>query len=154
MNIFIYSTYLDLEDGTPVISVSNAIKNVGYHGSIVGAIHRINADGTNSTILFYWDGFTHECLGTEIGSKSEKVKCLKGILQMIPFVGMMIEGDVVVKVGSDSDTNNSTVNYIFRPPFSEIPSLEFLQNSLGNIALDNYIEVISTDENSEIVELW
>ena len=156
------------ETGEVVISIENALNLTISHGIIVGAIHRIvpmveddikKFNRTHSTILFYANGFIHNCTGLEIGSLDTNTSGFKWLIQTIPGVGCKVEGNFLVDLSNDEKTNKilesgTAIHYIFRSPSNDKKQCSFLQKNKGLIAMNKVISNMAKNDLCELVEMW
>ena len=161
--MFIYLTQVKPEDGSPETSRENLLRLTQPHGSIVGAIHRINPSGDQSTIFFFFDGFSHETNGLKVfnpethpGMDILHLFGLKLSLQLIPGLANNLEGDLIIETILTDEVkqtvkNGKTANVIFRVPISSSFGEVFV-GCVGITTMDACIEQTYTDTNCEVIE--
>lgn len=158
-----YLTQIKPEDGSPITSRENLLRLTQTHGSIVGAIHRINPSGDQTTIFFFFDGFSHETNGFLVfdpdiypGKNVHPLFGLKLSLQIIPGLANNIEGDSIVDIILTEEVKQTvrdgkTANITFRPPVSDSFGEVFV-DCIGIKTMDACIEQTYTDTNCEVFE--
>jgi len=156
------------ETGSVEVSIENALKLTDSNGMIVGAIHCISPtiDGdenftvSHSTILFYKNGYTHVCTGFEVGSINQNTSGFKWLVQTIPGVGCHVEGNYLVNLSTDSESNNTlksgtSLHFIFRASSECKKSCRFLnERNKGVKAIEGSITVMAKDDYCKLLEAW
>jgi hypothetical protein len=161
--MFNYLTQIKPEDGSPMTSRENLLRLTQPHGSIIGAIHRINPSGDQTTIFFFFDGFSHETNGFLVfdpdihpGKNVFPLFNLKLSLQLIPGLANNIEGSSIVDIILTKEVKQTikdgkTANITFRAPISSSFGEVFV-GCIGITTMDACIEQTYTDTNCEVIE--
>jgi hypothetical protein len=149
---------LKTETGNSYVSFSNIIRLSVQHGPIVGVIHRIHFDNTQSTFVFFYDEHVHESTGFACGEKNN-IACefLKSLIAMIPGCNRNVEGDIISMLGSQVDKlykkaqeNKTTMHYIFKP--HDVIGEQAIR-SIGYRVFEVYRQEIYTEDKGIMMEV-
>lgn len=145
---------ISTENGSAERSLTNFVILERQHGKLVGIIHRIFDDGSQSPMLFFRDGHVHEATGLASG-EGEKAEIFTEILSQVcgghayvcavPFMGS--EHD---KFFEKAKREKTSIYYCF-PPIGPLKCA--VENSDGLTDYNAYYERIFTEDLGESVSM-
>ena len=146
---------LNTETSDPQVSFNNVIHLIIQHGPIVGIIHRIHSDNTQSTFIFFFDEYVHEATGFACGINNINSEFLKSTIAMLAGCNRNVEGDIISMIGSDIDklyqkakNDKVTMHYIFKP---HVLIGEKIMRSLGYKVFELYCQEIYTEDKGLMI---
>lgn len=137
---------LQHENSSTTVSVGNAVILHRNHGGLIGVIHKIYPDKTQSTLLFYNDGKVHEATGFNVQDQ-ESLICLGEIIALIPG-GYNWLG--VVEMLSEVTPKDQPEFFTFS--FSGKIRDMIQDTSLGYPVFDSYIERIYIEDLGKVYD--
>lgn len=144
---------LQVESGKHETTLHNFNILQAQHGKLIGLVHRLFPDKTQSGIMFFRDGLAHEYMGLASGM-GEPAFALSEVVSNL--CGGFLYLDVVAMIGSKHDETakrcageNKTVYYCLAPVgLNE----DYAEDSVGLDTYQKYIKRIYIEDLGERVD--